>query len=121
MGKDVGTRFYTYKKRYQLMVLAVCDTQSKFTYVSVGKNGRAADSTALAESDLATCKDQYFGPKEYLLGDSGFACSNQLVCMFPRPPTGEKAKPYQVSCTHCMRRTRDLCAPPPQNSDYPYN
>lgn len=100
MPKEIAATFYTYKKQYSLMVLAVCDSQSKFTYGCVGQNGRVSDARALQESDLATANNVYFNIKEYLLGDSGFASSTELVCIYARPPNG-KLEPYQVrSCNH---------------------
>jgi hypothetical protein len=98
MDRSVAGRFYTYKKRYSLLVIAVCDTQCKFTYACVGNNGAVSDARALADCDLVTDNRRFFGPNEYIIGDSGFTCTSQLVCVYPRPANGGQLLPYQVSC-----------------------
>lgn len=47
-----GSEFYNYKHRFSTLVLAMCDSNYVFTYISVGSAGREGDAGVFAGSDL---------------------------------------------------------------------
>lgn len=51
---DSGSYYYNYKGRYSIILLAICDANSEFIYVDVGRNGRVSDGGVWDDSTLSS-------------------------------------------------------------------
>lgn len=47
---DSGSLYYNYKHYFSLVLMAVCDSDYKFTFIDVGSYGKHADSTVFEDS-----------------------------------------------------------------------
>lgn len=81
---EKNATFWSRKKRYGLLVLAVCDHQKRFTYVQTGHYSAATDFRAQHTSPLVQRPENLFDAEQYVLGDSGFYCTNEVIAMFRR-------------------------------------
>ena len=48
--RNSGTMFYNYKKYFSLVLLAICDSNYRFLWISIGAEGRAGDSNVWKQS-----------------------------------------------------------------------
>lgn len=99
-----ATAFWSRKKRYGLLLLCAVDHNKRFTYVHNGYTARSSDMRAQRASSLHTSPDQFLGPQEFLLGDSGFMVSSHIVPMYKKgrgeeEPTGRRVSPYTAFTT----------------------
>lgn len=82
LEKDQAATFFCRKRRYAVLVLAVCDDRKRFTYLQTGHFGSASDARAQAHCALFNEPACHFRPGEFVLGDSGFASREHLVSMY---------------------------------------
>lgn len=95
--KRSGSLYYNYKHRFSTLVLAICDSEYKFTYLEVGSYGREGDAGVFARSGLfdglehqrfnipesRLVKDTNFSSPFVLLGDEAFPMKSYLMRPFP--------------------------------------
>lgn len=94
LEKDQAATFFNRKKRYAVLVLAICDDRKRFIYLQTGHFGSTSDARAQSHCSLFNEADRFFHPGEYVLGDSGFASREHLVSMY-RVYAGRPLKTYQ--------------------------
>lgn len=83
-GIEKNAKFWSRKKRYGLLILAVCDEKKRFTYLQTGHYASANDFRAQRSSAIAHKPLELFSGEQYVLGDSGFYCDTYLVPMYRR-------------------------------------
>lgn len=112
---ESGSLFFNYKKYFSITLLAVTDSEYNFVYVDIGSYGRSSDSTVFSNSrlfqkmqnnelDIPNGKPLANNGKTVpfvLIGDEGFALSNNLLRPYARKNLSEKKKVfnYRLSST----------------------
>lgn len=95
--KRSGSLFYNYKHRFSTLVMAICDSEYKFTYLEVGSYGREGDAGVFSRSRLFDgLEHQRFNIPEsklvngtdfnapfVFLGDEAFPMKSYLMRPFP--------------------------------------
>ena len=81
---EKNATFWSRKKRYGLLILAVCDEKKRFTYLQTGHFASANDFRAQQSTPMARDPAQLFSDGQYILGDSGFYCDSNVVPMYRR-------------------------------------
>lgn len=91
---DSGSMFYNYKHFFSILLLAICDSDYKFTYINVGAPGKESDSTTFKQTKLhqllqnnkiklpQPCPLSTERPNKapyVLIGDEGFGLSSFLL------------------------------------------
>lgn len=94
LDKDQAATFFCRKKRYAVLVLAICDDRKRFLYVQTGHHGAASDARAQLHVTMLNEPERHFSPNEVLLGDSGFTTKPELVAMY-RDWAGTRMPAYQ--------------------------
>lgn len=93
-----GSQYYNYKGFHSTVLMALCDSQYRFTYVSIGSFGRDNDASIFSKSDLFKLFEDNTanvpspdhvsaGDTEptpyYLIGDEIFALKTWLMKPYP--------------------------------------
>ena len=92
-----GSLFFSYKKTYSIVLMAVVDAHYRFVYIDVGAQGSSSDGGVFRDCDLFKAMEgQYAGfpepetiPKDdkhiayHLIGDDAFALRTWLMKPFP--------------------------------------
>lgn len=73
-----GSYYYNYKGNYSVVLLAICDANSDFIYVDIGRNGRVSDGGVWDMSDMNVCIEN---------GNAGLPPDSKL-------PGSERELPY---------------------------
>lgn len=81
---EKNATFWSRKKRYGLLILAVCDHMKRFIYLQTGHFASATDFRAQASSGLTQRPEGLFDTEQFVLGDSGFFCTDHVVPMYRR-------------------------------------
>jgi hypothetical protein len=76
--------YWSYKKRYGMLLLAVCDHRKRLTFVHWGFSARSSDMRAQQDSRLHRHPEELFRPGEWVLGDSGLTLTEHVIPMFRR-------------------------------------
>lgn len=100
---EKNATFWSRKKRYGLLVLAVCDHQKRFTYVQTGHFSSATDFRAQQTSALVQNPANLFDDEQYVLGDSGFYCTNEIVPMYRRKANSQLSEEETEFNDHVAR------------------
>lgn len=77
-----GEAYHCRKGGYAINLLVVCDDESKILYLYGGWPGSTHDNRAWRNCRLNTKREEYFGERDYLLGDSAFSKSSIMVQSF---------------------------------------
>ena len=101
--------FFSRKHRYGMLLLAACDHRKRFIYVHHGYSSGASDIRAQHATRLHTDHQDFFSAGEYLLGDSGFTPSDNIIPMFKKDRNVAELRPYRVS----YQATLEIQAPSP--------
>ena len=107
-----GETYLSRKRYYALVMLVVCDDQSRILYYHVGWPGSVHDNRVWRTCRLYRHWEEMFSPREYLLGDSAFTASDIMIPPFKSTPGCELpsnfiafntllAKP-RVKSEHCI-------------------
>ena len=81
-----GEDYLSRKKKYGIAGLIVCDDQKRIRYAYTGWPGCAHDARVFENSALTLQRDRFFSGNEYLLADSGYNPSPQIIPAFKRLP-----------------------------------
>lgn len=87
--------FNTYKCRYCVTSVAVCDHELRFTFFEAGDFGSRHDATGYKMTDLYNRCNIYFNGAEYLLADSAY--SNITTCITPFSRREERRGPLTAA------------------------
>jgi DDE superfamily endonuclease len=97
-------------------MLVVCDDQCRITYYHVGWPGSVHDNRVWQTCKLFKNCNQYFSPKEYLLGDSAFTASFIMIPPFKanagqfllsnQSPFNTLLSKPRVTSEHCIGRLK---------------
>ena len=85
-GRPDGADFFNRKGSYSFNILGLCDHQRRIRHLTVGNVGCAGDNPTWAGTHHYLHPEQSFTAGEYLIADSAFTPSENVVPMFPRLP-----------------------------------
>jgi DDE superfamily endonuclease len=107
-----GENYLSRKRFYAIVMLVVCDDQSRILYYHVGWPGSVHDNRVWRTCNLFKNCATMFSPKEYLLGDSAFTASDIMVPPFKSSAGKELSGNYsafntllakpRVKSEHCI-------------------
>ena len=100
--------FINRKMQHSMNLMAVCDRDLRFTFISAGECGRHHDSYVLKNSNLwnaissGNAQNFFSDTKFHLIGDSAFELHPHLIVPYPTPKTRELTRTekkfnYQLS------------------------
>ena len=81
---DGAASFFSRKKRYGMLLLAAVDHRKRFIFAHHGFSSKSSDMRAQQATRLHTNPEEHFGPGEYLLGDSGFMCTTNIIPFYKK-------------------------------------
>ena len=79
-----GEAYFTRKGGYAINVMVVCDDVGKILYLYGGWPGSAHDNRVWKNCRLFTKREEYFGDRDYLIGDAAFSASPIMVQSFKK-------------------------------------
>ena len=107
-----GEDYFSRKGRYGIAGIIICDNHKRIRYIYTGWPGCAHDARIFKNSTLACQPDRFFSGQEYLLADSGFNPSTQIIPAFKRPSNSNladdkaqfnfKLSSIRVKVEHCI-------------------
>jgi DDE superfamily endonuclease len=77
-----GENYLSRKRFYAIVMLVVCDDNSRITYYHVGWPGSVHDNRVWRNCQLYKRQEEYFSNRQYLLGDSAFTASTIMIPPF---------------------------------------
>ena len=93
--RSAGSAYFNYKKFHSIILLAICDANYKFIYVSAGARGRAGDAGIYQDSELKQALESGelpIPPPEplphdvsgklttyFFIGDDAFGCTKNML------------------------------------------
>lgn len=83
--KKNGEDYFCRKSCYAVHALITCDDTARIRDIVIGWPGSVHDNRVWTTSLLYNNRDTNFGTKEYLLGDSAFQESDNMVPAFKKP------------------------------------
>ncbi|PLW42860.1 hypothetical protein PCASD_07225 [Puccinia coronata f. sp. avenae] len=92
--------YYSRKGSYGLAALIVCDETKRILYCLSGWPGCCHDTRLWENSELNLKQRSLFLPGEYLIGNSGFPTSENLIPAFKRPANGLMPRPKKQFNQH---------------------
>ena len=81
-----GSDYFSHKSKYGLSTQVVCDDQRRIINVFAGFCGSAHDNRVFKHSRLHVSPDLFFQHGEYILADSGYTSTANVVSCFKKPP-----------------------------------
>lgn len=82
-AKTAGS-FHSRKERYGFNLVAVVDDHKRFRYIHWGFSASSSDQRVQRNMRLHTDPFDFFDGGEWVLGDSGFTCTRNIIPMFKR-------------------------------------
>lgn len=113
-----GSLYYNYKGFHSTVMMAICDANYRFIYVSIGSYGRDNDASIFSRSDIYDRFDNNAvnTPNEeplnagaassipyFLVGDEIFALKNWLMKPFPGRGLSERQKTFNYRLSRARR------------------
>ena len=80
-----GEVYYTQKGCYWINAQIVCNYIKTITYCLVGWPGSVFDQTVFSQSSLSKQTEHYFSKGEFLLGNSGYTGTPQMLTPYCNP------------------------------------
>jgi hypothetical protein len=77
--------YYNRKSSYALNAMVVCTDQKRIIYVRAGDTSAVHDTRVFDNSRLASSPECFFGPGEYLIGDSAYTVNKRMIAPFKKP------------------------------------
>jgi hypothetical protein len=102
---DLAGEFHSRKERYGFNVMAVVDHTKRFTLIHWGYTARSSDMRIQANMRLDMEPEYYFEHQEFVLGDPGFKCTENIIPMFKKS-IGEATLPRRKVCRVLTSHTR---------------
>lgn len=87
-----GEDFYSRKNIYCLSAMIVCDDQKLIRYCYTEWAGSSHDARVFANSNLSRFLSRFFEGDEYLLADSAYVSTEQIVPAYKKPVNGQLAR-----------------------------
>nr|XP_019008575.1 uncharacterized protein I206_06252 [Kwoniella pini CBS 10737]OCF47356.1 hypothetical protein I206_06252 [Kwoniella pini CBS 10737] len=79
-----GADFFSYKGRYGVSIMCVCDDQRRIRYLSCGFPGCSHDNRVFETSYINENFQDFFSPNENILRDSAYRPRNYCISLFKR-------------------------------------
>ena len=99
-----GSYYYNYKGDYSVVLMAICDANSDFIYVDVGRNGRVSDGGVWDMSNMNVCINN---------GYAGLPPDSML-------PGSERTLPYVFVADDAFPLKRHILKPFPHSNQDRY-
>jgi hypothetical protein len=100
-----GPDYYSRKGFYCISTLIVCDSHRNIQYMYTGWPGCSHDSRVMANASITLTPEQYFSPGQFLLADSAYTTTMNVVSAFKKPAHGSLTD-EQHSFNHYLARER---------------
>ena len=81
-----GSDSFSHKSRYGLSAQVTCDDQRRITNIFAGFCGSAHDNRVFRHSRLNISPELFFKNGEYILADSGYTSTANVICCFKKRP-----------------------------------
>lgn len=102
-----GEDFYSRKSNYAVSAMIVCDDQKLIRHCYVGWPGSTHDNRVYDNSALGMNPRAFFSGEQYLLADSAYTPSREIVPAYKKPFGGELAGDNKkFNDAHCNLRVR---------------
>lgn len=82
--------YFNRKSTYAINATAICTDDRIITYLRCGDTSAVHDSTVFSRTLLYQQPDDYFNDGEYLIGDSAYTATAQMIPPFTNPRAREK-------------------------------
>ena len=79
-----GEEYWTRKSQYAISALVIVDDMWCIRHAQIGWPGSVHNNCIWKNSIVCLQANDYFGPSEYLLGDSAFTNSQNMVLSYKR-------------------------------------
>ena len=90
-----GESYFSRKKNYSINLQAVCDHNSRFTFVSCGFPQSVGDINAWKATQMYNSPDNYFhSPGDFLIGDKGYVLSRRMIILYIKPLVDQQQGGY---------------------------
>ncbi|KAG2233662.1 hypothetical protein INT48_008452 [Thamnidium elegans] len=99
--------FLSGKEKYSLQSISICDQNKKIRYLETGFYGSRHDSEVYSDVDICKHPAKYFSGNEYLLGDSKYILTEQIITPFNNPYNMDPDKKRFNRYHDSMRETID--------------
>jgi hypothetical protein len=83
--------YFNRKSSYALNAMVVCTDQRRIIYMRVGDTSAVHDARVFEKSRLSAHPEAYFGPGEYLIGDSAYPANDYMITPYKKPRSAEPA------------------------------
>jgi len=80
--------YFDRKSNYSLNAIIINDQKKRIRYVFLGWPGSIHDDRSISTSALLRNPDDFFGYRQYLVGDSAFSPRRTLISVFKKPRGG---------------------------------
>lgn len=87
---DRPSLFLSRKNKYSLQSIGVCDHNKRIRYLETGFYGSRSDAEVYTRSHIGKHIAEYFSGNEYLLGDTQYALTEQIITPFSNADSSEK-------------------------------
>ena len=77
-----GSVYFSYKKTFSIVLMAVCDSKYRFTLVDIGDSRSRSDGSVFANSFLGLATENDMLPFVFV-GDDAFGLKENMVKPFP--------------------------------------
>lgn len=77
--------YYNRKSSYALNAMVVCNDHRRILYVRAGDTSAVHDARVFDNSQLSQHPNHFFGPTEYLIGDSAYPVTEHMIPPYKKP------------------------------------
>ena len=117
--KHGGSQYYNYKQFHSTVLMALCDSKYRFTYVNIGSYGRDNDASIFARTELNTSFDSGAAPipppslvdgfllPYILVGDEIFPLKTWLMKPYPGRNLSEEEAVFNYRLSRARRTIKN--------------